>query len=111
MTQTDSLDPAMTIDRIANANHRIGEVNEPRIRTSLLHIMRDLHDGTDVTRGVRKAAGSAIFGIGLADTILDGDLEIFLPQVLTRSNFDGVDNEVRILKRVFMIRVSADGES
>jgi hypothetical protein len=79
MTQPYGLDPAVTIDRIANADHRVGEVDEPGVGAGLFHIARDLHDGPNVARGMCEAARPAVLRIGLTHTIFDGDLKILLP--------------------------------
>src|SRR5215207_3174052 len=76
MTQANRLDRAVAIDRVANADHRIGEINEPCIGTSLLHMMRNMHDGTDVAGSMGEATRSAVFGIRLPHTIFDWDLKI-----------------------------------
>ena len=60
VTQTHHFDIAMTIDRVTNADHWICKIDKPRVRASLFHIVRDLHDGTDIARRVREAAGPAI---------------------------------------------------
>jgi hypothetical protein len=94
MAQPDGFDLCVTIDRVANADHGVGEVDEPCLGASLLHVMRDLQDGTDIARGVGKAAGSAVLGIRLAHAIFQRDLEILFPQVLARPDLDGVDDEL-----------------
>src|SRR5215207_105468 len=60
MAQAYHFDITVTINRITYAYHRICEIDKPRIRTSLLHIMCDLHDGTNIAGRVREAAGSAV---------------------------------------------------
>src|SRR5258706_5192725 len=79
MTQANGFDLAMPINRITNADHGIREVDEPCLRASLFHIMRDLHNRTNIARGVGKAAGSAVFSIRLTYAVLDGNLKILLP--------------------------------
>ena len=100
MAQSDCPDLAVAVDRVADAGHRVGEVDEPGIRAGLLHIAHDLHQRADIARGVGKAAGAAVLSVGLAQAVLERDLVIGLPQLLARTDFDGRDNELRILERI-----------
>src|SRR6266542_969525 len=79
MTQTNCLDLAVTIHRVTNANHRIGEIDEPRLRTRFLHSVRNLHDRTNIARSVCETTWSAIFCVGVSYSILDWNLEILFP--------------------------------
>src|SRR5690349_13480643 len=75
MTQTHGLDPAVSINRVADAHHGIREVDEPCVRTGLLHVVRDLHDWTNVACRMGKTTGSTILGIWLANPVFERDLE------------------------------------
>jgi hypothetical protein len=110
VAQPDGFDPRVTVDRVADADHRIGEVDEPCLWAGFFHVARDLQDGTDVARRVRKSAGSAVLGIRLAHAVFEGNFEIPLPQVFTRADLDGVDDEMTAGQRLAMIWMCCDDE-
>ncbi len=79
MAQANGFYFAVAIDKIADTHHRVGEIDEPCIGTFLLHIADDFEHRFDVSCSMGKAAGSAVFGIGLAHTIFEGNLKIGFP--------------------------------
>ena len=109
VTQTDGFDFAVTINRVADADHRIGEVDEPCLGTGLLHVTRDLENRPNVTRRVRKSAGAAVLGVGLPYTMFERNFKIPLPKIFARADFNGVDNELRAIQRLAIIGVGGDG--
>ena len=88
VAQADHLDPAVPVHCIADAHHRVGEIDQPGLRAELLHIARDLHDRADVAGGVGEAARAAVFGIRLAHAKAQWDFIIHAPERLTRRYLD-----------------------
>ncbi len=110
VAQPDRSDAAVAVDRVADADHRIGEVDEPGVRAGLLHVARDFHHRAEVARRVGKAARAAIFGVRLSHAVLERDLEILPPQTLARPDLDGRDDETSTLQRLGVVGVGGDGQ-
>src|ERR1051325_4662552 len=76
MTETHRLDLAMAVDRVANADHWIGKVDKPCLRTEGLHVAHNFHDWSNIACCMCKSAGSTVFGIRLTHSIFDGNFKI-----------------------------------
>ena len=110
MTQPDHFYFAVTINCVADPHHWIGEINEPCIGTSLLHVAEDFHQRHDVARRVDESAGTAILGVRLMYAIFQGDIVIRLPQFFARTNLNSRDHKICTIECIFMISMGADGE-
>ena len=67
MAEPNNLNFGILMDKVADAVHRVGEVDEPGFRAISLHIVDDFEDSVHVSSGMRKTTRSAVFGIGLTD--------------------------------------------
>jgi len=111
VTQPDSLDFAVTVDRLADADHRVCKIDEPGLRTGLLHIMSDPHHRADVTGCVGETARAAILGVWLPDAVFEWYLKVLSPQSFACPNFDGQDDETRAFERFLMVGMGGDDEA
>ena len=111
MTQPHRFDFTVAVDSVANPHHRVGEIDEPRLGAGLFHVARDLQDGADVARRVRESARAAVLCVRLAHTVFHGNLKIPAPQIFARADLNRIDDELRAVERLAMIRVRADSES
>ena len=80
MAQADRPYPAMAAQRQDDTIFRVGEVDEQRLRTALLHVPHDIEDKRQGAEREEQAAGPAILAERMADAVLAGDFEIELPQ-------------------------------
>ena len=98
----------MSIDCVTNADHRICKVDKPGLGTERFHITRNLHNRTDIARGMCEAARAAILRLRLTHPIFERDLVILFPQILPRADLDRIDDELRACKRLGMIRMGCN---
>jgi hypothetical protein len=59
--------------------HRIGEVDQPGFRAECFHIPGNFQNRQNIAGSVGKTARPAVFSIGLADAIFEGDAIIRFP--------------------------------
>ena len=111
MAEPDDFDPAVPIDQVTDANHRVGVIDEPCFRAGLFHIPDDLEDGSCVAGGMGKTARTSIFSIRLPHAMLERYLEIGFPQCFARTDLNGIDYKRGSIQGILMMRVSGNGES
>ncbi len=108
VAETNNLDIAVTRDGIADAHHGIAIVDEPGVRTGLLHRVRDFEDRSDIAQGMGETAGTAVLGIGLAHTVFKRELVVAAPEAFTGGNLDGRDDEGGVFEGVHVMRMGCD---
>src|SRR5512136_98832 len=76
VAQANRFDGTVAVNCVADADHWIGEVDEPRLRTGLFHIADNFHDRHEVASSMCEPARTTVLGIRLPDAIPKRDLKI-----------------------------------
>ena len=108
MAQADDLDFAVSMYGCSHTNERVDQVEIPGSGTKRFHVSRDCHNQRQVARRVRERAGSAIFGIGLAHTVPQGDAPVQLPNVLALPHLDRDQHKIGLGQQVAALGRAGD---
>ncbi len=96
MAQAHDLDLTITMHRPRQADHGVGEVQVPGVGTKFLHIAGNGDHQRLVAGGVGESAGAAVFGVRLADPVLERDAPVFLPHLFTGTDLHRNNHEVGV---------------
>lgn len=99
VTESRRRDKTLALDRAAQHRHRIGVVEQGRLRAVFFHVAHNIHhrvDGAQETKNPRRSARVAHIGI---HAVLLGDFDIVPPDLRAASQ-DGCQHYIRALQRL-----------
>ncbi len=99
MTESDRLDLGRLRHRPADDRHRVGVVQQERVRTYVLHVAGDLEHRRDRSQSPEDAARAQRIADRLLDAVSLGDPDLVLER-LAASDVDHVEDVVRALERL-----------
>ncbi len=100
VAEPDVADVRALVQRPRQDRHRVGIVQQQRVRAELLHILRDVEHDRDRAQATHDATDAERVADRLPQTILLGNLEIPDGRRLVPADLDHVDDVVGPLQRL-----------
>ncbi len=100
------LDVGLLQHRAGVDRHRVGVVEQPRVRAELLHLAAEADHHRDGPQAPEYAADAESVGDGLLEAVLLRHLEVGDGAGLVEADLDGVDDVVGALERFLAVRLS-----
>ena len=108
VAQADHANRSLSCHRSGQARHRIGDVQQPRVRTQTFHVAGDVDEHGDVAQRTRDPSGTDGVAHRLTDPVAGGDLEVVRHR-REAAGRDGDDDVVGTLQRRVAVDCRLDG--
>lgn len=108
MAQADHRHAAVALHAPRQADERVGEIHVERLGAVALHIFGDVQHQGHVAGCVGEGARAAIFGVGLAQAVFEGNFPVQPPDRLALTDLHGHDHEVSARQCLRALRIGVD---